>query len=58
MANNVKEILRITIDQADWMDQKTKAKAQEKLKEMKQKIGFPDYINDEAYLMGAYEGVN
>merc|ERR1712054_301576 len=40
-----------------WMTPETKAKAKKKCLAIKEKIGYPDYINNDTYLEKKYQGV-
>ena len=46
MVNDLRAAFRTRIQKLDWMSDKTKAKALEKLEKMAQKIGYPDKWRD------------
>ncbi len=46
------------IDDLDWMDQKTKAKARQKMLKMDEFIGYPDELLDEEKVDGHHRGVD
>lgn len=54
---DIKTALENTLLNADWMDEKTRDAALSKLNNMKRKIGFPDYITNQALVLKPYAGV-
>ncbi len=57
MAENVREALRRKIEDATWMDDETRDVAREKLKNMRQTVGYPEEILDEEKVSAFYEGL-
>lgn len=57
MVTYVRSVMKSSIEQAGWMDQQTKSKALEKLEQMTQKTGYPEYIFNETRLMEGMEEV-
>ncbi|CAH1252171.1 ECE1 [Branchiostoma lanceolatum] len=55
MLDGIKEQMRLTIEQADWMDNQTKTTALEKLAAVRRMIGYPDIVDDAAKLDKYYE---
>lgn len=55
---NLRHSMREQIRSAEWMDQETRRSALGKLSRMYQKIGYPEYINNETKLLEDFEGVN
>lgn len=45
------------IMKADWLDDKSRRMVVEKMKEMKTKIGHPEWYNNDTALMNHYRGV-
>lgn len=58
MLENIKSSFSRFVNEADWMDAKTKLATLEKNRRMKSLIGFPDWLFDEGELNSYYEGVN
>ncbi|XP_019622889.1 PREDICTED: endothelin-converting enzyme 1-like isoform X2 [Branchiostoma belcheri] len=53
--DGIKEQMRLTLEEADWMDNQTKTMALEKLSALRRMIGYPDFIKDPAKLDKYYE---
>lgn len=58
MVTYIRSVTKTSIENADWMDQSTKSKALEKLEGMLQKVGYPDTIFNETWLLEGMEGVS
>lgn len=54
---NLRHAMREQIRMADWMDQETRRQALTKLSRMIQKVGYPDYVNNETKILEDFEGV-
>ncbi len=57
MAGKVRAALAERIDSAGWMDRGTKEVARAKLREMRQTIGYPDEMLDEAEVATVHRGL-
>ncbi|KAG2462924.1 neprilysin-like [Polypterus senegalus] len=58
MISQIREVFIQTLDDLKWMDQETKTKAEDKAKAIKEKIGYPDNIKDDAKLDKEYKDLN
>merc|ERR1712051_74112 len=57
MVDNIKEQFDIILEEIDWMDDGTKAKAKEKAAAMVEHIGYPSELLDMQKLTDLYEGL-
>lgn len=57
MIRNLKMAFSSLVEESDWMDRETKINALEKAAEMKEYIGYPDWIANRTTLELAYRGV-
>ncbi|VDM92106.1 unnamed protein product, partial [Litomosoides sigmodontis] len=58
MIANLQEAFKELVDESDWMDEKTKEVAIEKVVSMINNIGYPDFINNYTALDKHYEKLN
>ncbi|XP_037684646.1 membrane metallo-endopeptidase-like 1 [Choloepus didactylus] len=60
LINKVRGVFVETLDELAWMDQESKEKAQEKAMNIREQIGYPDYILEERnkYLDEEYSNLN
>jgi len=57
MIHHIKNAFIKNLATNEWMTPETKAKAKKKCLAIKEKIGYPDYINNVTYLEEKYQGV-
>uniref|UniRef100_A0A131YM07 Gluzincin n=1 Tax=Rhipicephalus appendiculatus TaxID=34631 RepID=A0A131YM07_RHIAP len=57
MASRIMAAFNESLQNIKWMDGKTKAQAEAKLKKMGRKIAYPDWLFNKTYLEGLYEYV-
>lgn len=57
MADNIQIQFRKTIDNLDWLDDKTKTKAIRKLDSMTKKVGYPEWMEVNENFDKYYENV-
>ncbi|TRY74682.1 hypothetical protein TCAL_12781 [Tigriopus californicus] len=57
MIDNIRESFKEILDELEWMDDDTRARAHAKLAGMREMIGYPDEILDEDKVTAFYEGV-
>lgn len=57
MINDLKTAFKTLVDDAAWMDDATKAYAREKVDNMLQLVGYPDWILNNTALENFYNGV-
>ncbi|XP_078577018.1 endothelin-converting enzyme homolog isoform X1 [Branchiostoma floridae x Branchiostoma japonicum] len=55
MLDGIKEQMRLTLEEADWMDNQTRTIGLEKLAALRRMIGYPDFVTDPAKLDKYYE---
>lgn len=55
LVTNIRQEFRTTLKTTDWMDEKTRIAAIEKLMKMTNFIGYPDELNDNKKLIDYYE---
>ena len=55
MVRDIRKEMEVTISESDWMDEGTRAQAQDKLRSMKEYIGYPEEIMKEHLLEELYE---
>ncbi|XP_038058258.1 endothelin-converting enzyme homolog isoform X2 [Patiria miniata] len=58
LIEDIREAFLQNLPLVEWMDDKTRARAEEKARAVKDKIGFPDWILDPVKLDEFYEGMN
>ncbi|NWX94391.1 ECE2 enzyme, partial [Nothoprocta pentlandii] len=56
MISEIRTAFEVSLDQLDWMDEKTKQAAKEKADAIYDMIGFPDFILDNKELDDVYDG--
>lgn len=57
MVRDLKVAFSSLVEESDWMDQETKINALEKAAQIKEYIGYPDWIANRTTLELAYAGV-
>ncbi|KAH9503618.1 hypothetical protein Btru_066992 [Bulinus truncatus] len=57
MIEDLKVAFTELLEQNEWMSEETKRKTENKLKKMQAKIGYPDYIMDDARLNSRYASI-
>lgn len=57
MIDNLLNEFEIILKESDWMDDESKKKALEKVKQMDKKIGYSEDIFNETYLQVFYQNV-
>ena len=55
MVRDIRKEMEIILAKIDWMDDKTRARAQDKLRTMKEYIGYPEEIMQTNLLEELYE---
>ena len=55
MVQDIRREMEVIISTIDWMDEATRARAQDKLRTMKEYIGYPEEILKEDLLEELYE---
>uniref|UniRef100_A0A8D2PVV6 endothelin-converting enzyme 1 n=1 Tax=Zosterops lateralis melanops TaxID=1220523 RepID=A0A8D2PVV6_ZOSLA len=58
MISEIRAAFELSLDQLDWMDEKTRQAAKEKADAIYDMIGFPDFILDNKELDDVYDGVS
>ncbi|MBN3308558.1 NEP protein, partial [Amia calva] len=58
MIVQMREVFIQTLDDLSWMDKETRGKAEDKARAIKERIGYSDNINDNAYLDKEYKDLN
>lgn len=58
LVDNLRRAMTENLVNVAWMDEPTKKHALAKLNRMRQKIGYPDYINNITKIMHDFRGVS
>ncbi|MBN3322052.1 NEP protein, partial [Atractosteus spatula] len=58
MIDEIREVFINTLDDLQWMDEETKRKAEEKARAIRERIGYPENIKDNAQLDKEYKDLN
>ncbi|KAK1168496.1 neprilysin-like [Acipenser oxyrinchus oxyrinchus] len=58
MIAQIREVFIQSLDEIKWMDVETKRKAEEKAKAIRERIGYPEDIKDDAKLNNQYKDLN
>ncbi|CAG7785778.1 unnamed protein product, partial [Allacma fusca] len=58
MVENLRSAFKELLDEADWMDEETKANADKKVSAMKQFMAYPDWLFNQSRLEQEFEGLN
>ncbi|XP_078060894.1 neprilysin-like isoform X2 [Mustelus asterias] len=58
LIEQIREVFIQNLHELPWMDQETKVKAEEKARAIRQKIGYPPDIKDDAKLNAEYTGLH
>ena len=58
MFQNIIEVFRKSLEENDWMEDKTRVEALKKLNNMKLFVGYPDQLMDESKIAEYYQSVS
>ncbi|XP_041127018.1 neprilysin-like isoform X2 [Polyodon spathula] len=58
MIAQIREVFIQSLDEIEWMDVETKRKAEEKAKAIRERIGYPEDVKDDAKLNNQYKDLN